>query len=512
MSSDVPDDDDHEAFARKWPDELLDELARLPPELQAEHDRLLAEHLATFGPPVRLPPDLEKIEGKIASVRNLRGIGLDVPLYMFDRYEAITTVRGGMGLVIKARDPQLDRFVAIKLWMKPGPDAQANLLEEAKTLARLKHSNVVTVHEVREWNGRVFFVMEWIEGVDGHEWMKRPRSWREVRRVFLAAGEGLAAAHEAGIHHRDFKPSNILIGDDKRVVVADFGVAASLHSSPERDELGRRAGTPSYMAPERIRHKRGDARSDQFSFCAAMWRGLFGQRPFAGETSEELVGAIERGEFQEASGVDVPRWLVEVVRKGLAYDPGERHRDMRSLLAALNDEPPDDAADDDKLDDDDVAVVDGRVLHKPSEAASQRERWPYVAIGFLLALVLVMGLALLKRSPAPELPPVAESVELAPYHAILGLIAADEFREARLHWLVHESELTDGESLKIAENCLTRAQQLAPVDRTRADEAVLMALDLANTVRQFGQSSEARETGGRLVSDAKALMKSWPPG
>src|SRR5690606_36625628 len=155
------------------------------------------------------------------------------------------------------------------------------------------------------------------------------------------------------------------------------------------DESGNRGGTLCYMAPERLGGKRGDERSDQFSFCAAMWRALFRERPFAGESSEEIVGAVERGEIEEKPGVEVLAWLVAVVRKGLAFDPGERHRDMRALLAALVDEPAGEADDDDELDDDDdVAVVDGRVLHKPPETVLQRERWPFVAIGLLSASVM----------------------------------------------------------------------------------------------------------------------------
>jgi tRNA A-37 threonylcarbamoyl transferase component Bud32 len=514
MSTDLPDDDDPWASVELPDDDEIQKDNLLPPELQREFDRLLAAHTAAeSSSQERLTPDLEELEAQIADTAARRKTHGDaVPPYMFDRFEALDTMRGGMGLVIKARDPQLERYVAIKLWMRSGPEAQQALLAEAKILAKLKHANVVMVHETGVWKDRVYFVMEWIEGVDGHDWMERPRSWREVRRVFVAAGTGLAAAHTAGIHHRDFKPSNILIGNDGRVVVADFGVADSLHSSPERDELGKVAGTPSYMAPERLRGKRGDARSDQFSFCAAMWRALYRRRPFAGNTIEELIESIEFGEIQEAPGNDVPRWLSAVLRKGIAYAPDERHRDMRALVAALLDEPPDEPAlDDDEGDGEVVVGRHGRVLHKSGMketaqgAAAQRERGPYAAIGFLSAMVVVLGFTTLMRSPTPEPePPAAEAV--APYHVILGLVVDDKFAEAEGYWADHRSEVTDAESLKIARACLARSKLLVePADRATSKLAAFTAWSIANYVQNFGKTEELKKEGGQLAEDTQAV-------
>jgi serine/threonine protein kinase len=288
----------------------------------------------------RLPEELAELYGRIRDAAIVRTkVDPSMPPYGFERFEAYDAVIGGMGLVIKARDPQLDRMVAIKLWRQSGSEAQAALLAEARTLAKLSHPQVVTIHETGHWGDRVYFVMEWIEGMDGHTWMEQPRGWEDVRDVFVMAGDGLAAAHDVGIQHRDFKPANMLIGNDGRVVVADFGVADSLHAVAVGDEAGRIVGTPSYMAPERLRGGRGDARSDQFSFCVAMWRALYGQRPFAGETGEALLEAIERGELRETPGVYVPEWLSAVVRKGLAEDPEGRHRGMHELVDALLDEP-----------------------------------------------------------------------------------------------------------------------------------------------------------------------------
>ena len=510
MSIDLPDDDDPWADVELPDDDDVQQDGLLPPELQEEFDRLLAAHNAAQPQSPsrqRLTPDLEELELRIVGMAAQRRVlGDIVPPYMFDRFEALATIRGGMGLVIKARDPQLERHVAIKLWMRSGPESQQALLAEAKILAKLKHPNVVTVHETGVWKDRVYFVMEWIEGVDGQAWMDQPRSWQEVRRVFVAAGTGLAAAHAAGIHHRDFKPPNILIGDDGRVVVADFGVADSLHSSPERDELGGVAGTPIYMAPERLRRRRGDARSDQFSFCAAMWRALYRKRPFAGDTIEDLLEAIECGEIRVPPGSDVPEWLSAVVRKGLAPVPDDRHRDMRALVAALSGEPPDGAADDDGDDDGQVLMVDGRVLHKSGQASAQRERWPYVAIGFLSGMVVVLGLIMMVMRSSTAEPPVAGAVEVAPYHAILGLIAADDFAAAERLWLEHRWQLTDAQSLQVADVCLRRAEQLAAVDQNSAYLAALVALGVAERVEQSGSTVEAREVGGQLAQDAKSQL------
>jgi serine/threonine protein kinase len=538
MSTDPPDDDDR---ALDLPDGLdLNNL--LPPELQAEHDRLLAELEAEVPAPVRLDPDLEELEHKIGDVRFLRKMGIEnVKPYMFGRFEAITTMRGGIGLVIKARDPQLEREVAIKLGMRSGPEAQAALLTEARTLAKFKHPNVVTVHEPGIWNDRVYFVMEWIEGVDGHDWMDEPRWWREVRDVYLAAGTGLAAAHDAGIQHRDFKPSNILIGNDGRVVVADFGVADSLPSSPDRDEFGKAAGTASYMAPERLRGKQGDARSDQFSFCVSIWRALYRQRPYAGETSEQVLGSIERGEIRESPGVRVPAWLSAVVRKGLADDPDQRYSNMHELLKALRDEPSTSDATDDELDDDDGPLeVDGRVLHTPDKRAPSgvfvmgdkplskpehddedgddgaielpgpvnhgpaREgqgRWGYFATALVSSTITLLGIGMLTWSPTPE--PAVGIVEAEAYTVILGLIAADKSTEAKQVWRDHALDLTDEQSLQIARDWLARAREEASSERTKAQEAASAALDVADRVQQNGSSRETKTAGGQLAAEAK---------
>lgn len=465
-------------------DEAMPMDGLLPAELQQEFEQLLADNASRAAPLERLTPELEQLEADIGMARGLRKLhGDEVPLYRFGRFEVLSSVRGGMGLVLEARDPQLERLVAIKLWLRSGPEWQAALLAEAKLLAKLEHANVVRVYEPGIWkDAHVYFVMEWIEGVDGHDWLERPRSWREALPVFIAAAKGLAAAHEAGIHHRDFKPSNVLIGDDGRVVIADFGVAESLCPSSDRDELGKAPGTPAYMAPERLRGRRGDARSDQFSFCATLWRALYGQRPFVGETREELAGAIERGELQEDASAGVPAWLIEVVRKGLAVDPEERFPDMRALIAALHDDP-------------------------SAEQGTVRERWPFFAIGLLAGMVVVMGAWMVSSPPAE---PVAGAVQFEPYHVILGVMAADEFVEVQRLYRRHEAELSDAQSLQIAGACLQRANELGS-DCKRASQAAVAALEIANEVQKFGESPEARKAGGQLVAEAEAFVADHPP-
>ncbi|MFO7567099.1 MAG: serine/threonine-protein kinase [Enhygromyxa sp.] len=512
-------------------DELAAIDAPIGPEDLAEYERLMAARQSRAGPPrVRLAPDLDWLEKQITDVKIRRRvarhaaggddptIAAAIPPFMFDRFETIEIVRGGMGLVIKARDPKFNRLVGIKLLLRPGPDGPSNLMAEARALAKIKHPNVVAVYEPGEWNDRVFFVMEWIEGVDGQQWMtQKRRSWQEVRRVFIAAGRGLAAAHAVEIHHRDFKPSNMLIGHDGRVVVADFGVASSLHSSPAFD--GRLAGTPLYMAPERVLGMRGDARADQFSFCATMWTVLHGRHPFTGETVMARLEAMEHGEVWETLGHGVPRWLCDVVRKGLAYDPEDRYVDMHALLAALIGEPPEASGVDDDEHDDGVVVVDERVLHKHRGEAPPPvpKRGLHFVIGGLSSLVMLMGLMLWMRAPMPE-PAAPAVVSPVPYHVALELVAADEFVEAEEYWRDHRSELSDEEALRIARFCLARSRELGRTgeggenspasaeQRTQAKRAAVTAWVIASHVTNFGKTPERRDEGGRLAAEARPTV------
>jgi serine/threonine protein kinase len=210
---------------------------------------------------------------------------------------------GAMGEVWAAHDPQLDREVAVKILRveaSDAPDVAERLLREARALARLDHPNVVRVYDAGEEGGRPFLVMALVEGRTLRAWLnERARPPGEILEVFQGAGRGLAAAHRAGIVHRDFKPENVFIDGAMRVVVGDFGLARQGAAPDEPAAPGAEArpptvtrtgafiGTPAYMAPEQLAQKPADARSDQFAFAVALWEALSGRRPFSGRTVGE---------------------------------------------------------------------------------------------------------------------------------------------------------------------------------------------------------------------------------
>ncbi len=266
---------------------------------------------------------------------------------------------GGMGVVVAAYDPELDRKVALKLLRDPlgGADARTRLLREAQALAQLAHPNVVAVHDVGTVDDRVYVAMEFIAGETLQHWLERaPRGWREVLRLALAAGDGLAAAHAAGLVHRDFKADNVMVGDDGRVRVMDFGLARAVLPgeaapvgvsqvpggalSTALTRIGALMGTPRTMAPEQWEGRETDARTDQFAFCVTLWEALLGAPPFAGDTLFALCHAVTHGERRPPPpGSQAPAWLRRALDRGLCSDPDARWPTMAALLSALRDDP-----------------------------------------------------------------------------------------------------------------------------------------------------------------------------
>ena len=258
-----------------------------------------------------------------------------------DRYIVVSTLGGGgMGVVYAAYDPHLDRKIALKLMRTGeagGRDSAGaqDLLREAQAMARLSHPNTVPIYDVGTFRGAVFIAMELVEGSSLKGWLReKPRSWREGIRAFLEVGRGLAAAHAVGLVHRDFKPDNVLLGRDGRFRVTDFGLAAASGELA----LGT-PGTPAYMAPEQSEGRAVDGRTDQFSFCVALFEALYGQRPFP-DSGAERTEKIHAGELAPpVRKTSVPIWVRRVIARGLRADPAERFPSMDALLAGLSSDP-----------------------------------------------------------------------------------------------------------------------------------------------------------------------------
>ncbi len=265
---------------------------------------------------------------------------------------------GGMGEVFAAYDPQLDRKVALKL-LRAGTlsadEGKARLVREAQAMARLQHPNVAAVHDVGTFDERVFVAMEFIEGETLSEWLRGQREWKDVVRLFVQCGNGLSAAHRAGIVHRDFKPDNVLIGSDGRPRVVDFGLArqsqSQSHTPPTRPMTdapmdvalsspitrdGAVMGTPGYMAPEQLAGQATDARTDQFAFSVALYEALYGKRPFGGTTLKAHAAEIAAGKLAAVpANSPVPAYVHDTVLRGLSADPAKRFESIDALLTKL---------------------------------------------------------------------------------------------------------------------------------------------------------------------------------
>jgi serine/threonine protein kinase/tetratricopeptide (TPR) repeat protein len=360
---------------------------------------------------------------------------------MIDRYIVVGVLgRGGMGTVYRAYDTQINRALAIKILHRDlarGDAAElveVRMQREAQAMARLRHPNVVVVHDVGVFDRRVFLAMEFVDGGTLKEWLKSEHSLRERLGVLLSAGRGLAAAHAAGLIHRDFKPDNVLVGKDGRVLVTDFGLAriadepadaargarrtSDRHraSRPERaagpqDEgatapqseapsggpssltspaslttpltvTGSILGTIGYMAPEQAFGESSDAASDQFSFCATAYVALYGRRPFSGETIESYLTTTERPLPPPPPGASVPSWVHRILARGLARHPEDRFPSMDALLAAMEADP--------------------AVLHRKRRG---------IAIATVLAAIAIAGASFAMARPSEEC--MADPADLA---------------------------------------------------------------------------------------------------
>lgn len=288
--------------------------------LSAEEHVSVEAHLDACPACERLVADLLSLEPTHSAI---------APGTMFGEYLVLARLgAGAMGTVYSAYDPKLDRRVALKV-LHPevaAADGSGRLLREAKALARLSHPNVVQAYDAGTCHGRPFLAMELVEGQTLAQWIREPHSTAEILEQFIAAGRGLAAAHGAGLVHRDFKPSNVLLGNDGRPRVTDFGLARAFESPATTTGVLRNdplvsglSGTPAYMAPELFLGEPPSPAADQYSFCVAL--------------AEALTGGLPSG---RAKGRALPGWLDKAISRGLRKAPEDRHESVAALVELLS--------------------------------------------------------------------------------------------------------------------------------------------------------------------------------
>jgi serine/threonine protein kinase len=386
------------------------------------------------------------------------------------RYEIIGRVgRGATGTVYRAYDRTLDRHVAIKL-LQPGELAMAE--REAQVLARVTHRNVVTIHDfghdfgrnarldaglnLGEAGGHRYLVLELLEGPNFSEWLcQRPCSAEIIER-FIEAGRGLSAAHQAGLVHRDFKPSNIILTNEGRVVVIDFGLArnlASLDGEPEPQRFAE--GTLAYMAPERLAGHENDERSDQFSFCVALWEALAGTNPFTGADPLARYRSIRRGparmNTRGVHAMDAPRHVINSLERGMEFESARRFSTLNELL---------------------------RALERPMSSAQRRRRRP-VLTATAVAATFMLGWGFM-----PEAPTIDEAHSSLDPRADLALSILESARK----------RATDGDSRSALNDLLYAADLITAAGETGPEFCAFggMIPDVADLMAEQGGLNEAR--------------------
>jgi eukaryotic-like serine/threonine-protein kinase len=254
---------------------------------------------------------------------------------------------GGMGLVFRAHDSKLHRPVAIKFLSDDLADAAARrrFQREAQMASSLNHPHILTVYDAGEFEGRQYLVTEFVDGGTLKDWVQQQlRSWEDIAELLTGVADGLAAAHQAGILHRDIKPDNILVTASGYAKLADFGLAKledglqpadiTRTLTQEQTRQGIIVGTIAYMSPEQASGKKLDARSDIFSFGIVLYEMLAGRRPFAAATNLELLQKVIHSTPTPLSS-DIPEPLRVLVTKAIEKDPADRYASMRDLVAAL---------------------------------------------------------------------------------------------------------------------------------------------------------------------------------
>lgn len=281
------------------------------------------------------PPPADKVGEDVAMAR-IQGalFGTAAPPTL-ERYALLEKLgEGSYGAVYSAWDPRLDRKIAIKV-LHGGPSDE--LEREARALAKLTHPNVVTVHDVGESGDELFLAMEFVDGTPLSVVDTERLGWRRMVAIYRQAAAGLAAAHDVGIIHRDFKPANAVLGTDDRVRVLDFGLARAgppPHTGDNGAIQTRSAGTPRYMAPEQHRGDAIDPRTDQYCFCVALWEAVYGQPAFGQDSFDGLREAKSTAPVPPTS-TSAPARLGKVLQRGLCPNPADRFPSMRDLDAAL---------------------------------------------------------------------------------------------------------------------------------------------------------------------------------
>ncbi len=445
-------------------------------------------------PTVPIPPsvsslELERLRREVKS----RLFGTEDAPLSIDRYRILECIgQGGMGIVYAARDERLGRTVAIKL-LRPelSRTGQSKLAAEAQSLARLSHPNVVAVFDVGEHEGQVFVAMEYVEGQSLRRWLETPRSLADILDVYIAAGEGLAAAHEAGLVHRDFKPDNVLVASDGRPRILDFGLArAPDHEGVAQppafaddaeatatsvSRYGVLLGTPAYMAPEQHLGERADARSDQFGFCVALYQAVYRALPFPSEDLRALSLAIVTGRLTPPpTDAELPDALRRAILRGLSVDPNARFADMHALLAELRAVR---------------AQLDGPASEASRRAIAAPQSYDTRAIERAFGLASTTG-------PSSDRPPLSDTE----VQAIADEVGLD------LHELARPVEPAEPPALPVRAPASQREQTHFGLPSTILAERSLAALPSLETQRRIVRELERNLGGTGIVEQFDAGM------